>query len=136
MNNWTGMGRITKDIDYQTTPNGITVAKFTIAINRDYTNSDGKYDADFIPCVAFKNLADFINNYFSKGKLIAVCGSIQTRTWEKDGDKRYATEAVLNKAEFTGEKSDGGGQAQSQPQQQPSTLGSGFDTVDNDKLPF
>lgn len=99
------VARISKEIDYQTTANGIAVAKFSVAVQRKYANADGNKEADFINCVAWRNTADFINKYFKKGQQIALVGSLQTRTYEaQDGSKRYAMEVVVEEVEFVGAK--------------------------------
>lgn len=100
------MGRITKDIDMRQTPTGTNVARFTIAVNRRFKNNAGNYDADFINCVAWRQTGEFISRYFQKGSMIAVVGSIQTRSWDnQDGKKQYATDVIVDEAYFTGEKS-------------------------------
>jgi single-strand DNA-binding protein len=95
------MGRITKDVELRQTQNGTPVASFTVAINRRFN----KEETDYINCVAWKQQAEFVSKYFGKGRMIAVVGSIQTRSWENaEGEKRYATEVVADEVYFTGEK--------------------------------
>ena len=102
------MGRLTKDIELRQTPTGINVARFTMAVNRRFAK-EGQQQADFINCVAWRQTGEFIARYFRKGSMIAVVGSIQTRSWDgQDGKKQYATEVVVDEAYFTGEKSDTG----------------------------
>ena len=102
------IGRLTRDIDFSTIGNEkISKSSFTIAVKRNYKNSNGEYESDFIQCVAFRNTADFINKYFQKGDEIAVSGRIQTRSYEsQDGTKRYVTEVIVEEVEFTYGKSD------------------------------
>ena len=101
------MGRITNDLEVRQTQSGITVLSFTIALD----NGKDK-PAYFIDCVAWKNNAEFINNYFSKGRLIAIEGKLSTRTWEdKQGNKRKVTEIIVDSASFTGERSQTNGNA-------------------------
>lgn len=101
------MGRLTRDVELKTTASGVSVASFSIAVNRRFKNADGGYDADFINCVAWRQQAEFIGKYFKKGQLIGLVGSIQTRTYDdKDGKKVYVTEVVVDEAEFVGSKSD------------------------------
>lgn len=103
------MGRLTRDPEMRQTPTGVAVARLTIAVNRRFKNSSGGYDADFISCVAWRTTAEFICRYFRKGAMIAVSGSIQTRSWDgQDGKKQYSTEVVIDDAYFTGSKSDTG----------------------------
>ena len=90
------LGRITKDIEVRKTTNDISTCQFTIAVNRNYKNKDGNYDADFINCIAFRNTADFIGNYFKKGNRVLLEGRIQTRSYkDKQEQTRYVTEVVV-----------------------------------------
>ena len=90
------LGRITKDIEVRKTANDISTCQFTIAVNRNYKNKDGNYDADFINCIAFRNTADFIGNYFKKGNRVLLEGRIQTRSYkDKQEQTRYVTEVVV-----------------------------------------
>lgn len=94
-------GRLSKDIEFGTTNNGVDYARSTIAVNRRFKNESGEYDADFINIVAWRNTAKYLNDYAKKGNKIAVCGTLQTRTYEaQDGTKRYATEVVVDEAEI------------------------------------
>lgn len=76
------VGRLTRDPELRSTSTGLSTANFTVAVNRNFKNKDGQYDADFIPCVAFRNTADFISKYFKKGNLICLDGRIQTRNYD------------------------------------------------------
>lgn len=91
------MGRMTKDVDVHHTQSGTSVASFTLAVDRN-----GKEKAtDFIDCVAWKNTADFIGNYFGKGRMAIVEGRLQIRDWtDKDGNKRKATEVIVDNIYF------------------------------------
>ena len=101
------MGRLTKDVEMRQTPNGVSLARFSIAVTRRFKNSNGEYDADFINCIAWRQTGEFIARYFQKGSMIAVVGSIQTRSWDgNDGKKQYATEVIVDEAYFTGSKSE------------------------------
>lgn len=98
------MGRLTRDAEMRQTPSGVSVARFTIAVNRRF-KSEGQPEADFINCVAWRHTGEFISRYFNKGSMIAIVGSIQSRSWDgQDGKKQYATEVVVDEAYFTGEK--------------------------------
>ena len=102
------VGRLTKDPELKTTSNGASVTNFTVAVNRNFKNKEGKYDADFLPCVAYRASADFINKFFKKGNLICVEGRVQVRNYDaQDGTKRYVTEVIVENAEFVGGKSEG-----------------------------
>lgn len=102
------LGRLTRDPELRTTQSGLSVATFTIAIDRKFKNADGTRTADFISCVAWRQTAEFIAQYFHKGSMIAVEGTIQTRNYEaQDGSgKRYVTEVIVDAAHFTGNKQD------------------------------
>lgn len=100
------MGRLTADPELRTTQSGKSVASFTLAVERDFQR-DGEKDADFINVVAWGKTAEFVKKWFSKGRMLAVVGRIQTRTYtDKDGNSRKAVEVVADKVSFTGEKAD------------------------------
>ena len=105
LNNVVLMGRMTSDAELKATPNGKYVTSFSIAVERDYSQN-GERQTDFINIVAWNKTAEFITNYFNKGDMIAVTGSIQTRQYEKDGLKRTATEVKVDKASFCGGKTE------------------------------
>lgn len=106
------MGRLTRDVEMRQTPNGVSLARFSIAVDRRYSGKDGQRQADFINCVAWRQTGEFIARYFQKGSMIAVVGSIQSRSWDgQDGKKQYATEVVVDEAYFTGSKSESGTRA-------------------------
>ena len=102
------MGRLTATPELKSTPSGVSATSFTIAVDRDY-QSNGERQTDFITIVAWRSTAEFICRNFSKGKLIAVVGSIETRNWTAtDGSKRYATEVIADKVYFAGDKKESG----------------------------
>lgn len=99
------MGRLTKDAELSQTPNGINLARFSIAVNRRFAK-DGQQQADFINCIAWRKTGEFIAKYFHKGSMIALVGSIQSHSWDgQDGKKKYSTGVVVDEAYFTGETS-------------------------------
>ena len=102
MNKVTLIGRLTKDPELKFTPGtGTAVANFTIAVDRRVPNKDGQREADFISVVVWGKIAENTANYMSKGKLIAVSGRIQARSYDaKDGTKRYVTEVVAEEVQF------------------------------------
>lgn len=103
------MGRIIHDLEVRQTPSGTAVLQFTVAVDRNYSKDGGEKQTDFINCVAWRNVAEFIAKWFYKGRMIAVDGRLQTRTYEdKNGAKHYITELIVENANFTGEKSGGG----------------------------
>lgn len=100
-------GRLTADAELKGTPNGVSVCSFSLAVNREYSK-DSEKQTDFINCVAWRNTAEFISKYFHKGSSICVEGSIQTREWtDNNGQKRYATEVLVEKARFVDSKTEG-----------------------------
>lgn len=107
LNNVVLMGRLTNDPERRTTPNGVSVTPFTIAVERNYKNGDEK-QTDFINCVAWRGTADFVSTYFKKGQMIAIQGSIETRNYEdKNGNKRTAVEVRVDNVSFCGSKNEG-----------------------------
>lgn len=111
-------GRLTKDVDLRTTQSGISVASFTLAVNRQYSKDK---EADFINCVAFKKTAEVLQQFAGKGRLIGVTGSIQTRHYTgKDGKEVYVTEVLANNVSFLDSRnsaqSEYNGQQGNQPQ--------------------
>ena len=104
MNHCVLMGRLTKDPELRMTNNQLPVATFTIAIDRKFKDASGNKQVDFINCVAWRKTAELISQHFTKGRMIAVIGSIQVRSWDdKEGNKRYATEVIVDEFSFTGD---------------------------------
>lgn len=93
-------GRLSADPEQRTTQNGTPVTSFSLAVQRNVKGGDGEYGTDWIDCVAWKGTAEFICKYFQKGQLMAVNGALQTRSYEKDGVKRKATEVLVQNANF------------------------------------
>lgn len=103
------MGRLTADPELRTTPNGISVTSFSVAVDRSYQRAGEDRQTDFINVVAWRNTAEFVSRYFRKGSMIAVQGSIQTRNYEdRNGNKRTAFEIVADNVSFCGSKSESG----------------------------
>lgn len=101
------IGRLTADVEMRQTNNGTSVASFTLAVNKPYNKENDHPEADFIDCVAWKTTAEFISKYFEKGSKFAVCGRLQTRTYEdKEGKKRKVTEVVVDEVDFVEKKSE------------------------------
>ena len=124
------MGRLTKDVELRRTNNGAAVASFTLAVDRDFKNSNGEKETDFIEVVCWKNTAEFVSKYFSKGKMAIVAGRLQIRGWtDKDGNKRKTAEVVADNVYFGDtKKEDSGNYASSDT---PSD-----DLFDDDEFPF
>lgn len=147
MNRVVLVGRLTKDPEVRTTPSGVTVCNFTVACDRPYVKQGEERQADFINCIAWRQTGEFVSKYFVKGNRIALDGSIQTRSWDdKNGNKRYATEVVVDHVEFAQSKGEGnqpmgggGYQTAAQPQTAPSEPAGdidGFMPINEDELPF
>ena len=103
------MGRLTFDPELKRTPSGVSVTSFTVAVQRNYVAKGEERQSDFIDVVAWRNTADFICKYFRKGQMIAVQGSIQTRSYQDEqGNKRKAVEVYVDKADFCGDKPNNG----------------------------
>ena len=99
-------GRMTADAELKQTPSGVSVCTFSIAVNRK-VGKDAEQKTDFINCVAWRSTADFITKYFKKGSSIMVVGNIQNRSWQDGaGNKRYATEVIVDEVLFVDSKSE------------------------------
>lgn len=111
------VGRLTKDPEYRQTPNGVSVATFTLAVNRPFTNSQGEREADFINVVVFRRQAENVNNYLSKGSLAGIDGRIQSRNYENnEGHRVFVTEVVADSVQFLEPKNNNQKNNQSQQQ--------------------
>lgn len=126
MNNWVGVGRITRDLELKYLQSGTAVTKFTLAIDRPTKEKA----TDFINITAFGKQAENCSNYLTKGSLCAVSGRIQTGSYEaKDGTRRYTTDVVADRVQFLDSKSNGS-------QNNGVDDIDGFEVVDNDDIPF
>lgn len=135
-------GRLTADVEVKQTPNGVPVAQFSIAVNRKHSR-DGQQQTDFFNVTAWRNTAEFIGKYFSKGSSICVIGSIENRSWtDQNGQKRFATDIIADEAQFVDGKNDaqGAGTASSNnytPDVYKTPAEPKFETVGaDDDLPF
>lgn len=100
-------GRLTADPELKQTTSGISVASFTLAVNRRYAKEQEQQQTDFINIVAWRQTAEFISRYFRKGSALCITGTIQTRSWQdQQGQKRHATEVIADEAMFVDSKSD------------------------------
>ena len=105
MNKVVLIGNLSKDPELTTTPNGVNVARFSLAVQRKYASQDGKREADFINCIAWRTTAENLQKYCKKGDKIAVVGRIETGSYEaQDGTKRYTTDIVADEIEFVNTK--------------------------------
>ena len=97
INNVVLIGRLTRDVELHRTPQDQAVGQFTLAVNRNFKNQDGGYDADFINCVIWRKLAENFASWIKKGNLVAITGHIQTRNYEnQQGQRVYVTEVVID----------------------------------------
>ncbi|HEE8673985.1 single-stranded DNA-binding protein [Staphylococcus aureus] len=132
------VGRLTKDPEYRTAPNGVSVTTFTIAVNRTFTNAQGEREADFINCVTFRKQAENVNNYLSKGSLAGVDGRLQSRSYDnKEGRRVFVTEVVADSVQFL-EPKNNNKQNNQQHKGQTQTGNNPFDNTEEDfsDLPF
>ena len=144
------MGRLTRspEVRYSQGAEPVAVARYTLAVNRRFKRKD-EPEADFIPCVALGKRGEFAEKYFRKGQLVGVIGRLQVRSWDKDGERRYATEVIIEEQHFAesknsqpaaaeqGRKDTGEGKAAKENGQAPAD---GFypidESVEDDDLPF
>lgn len=128
MNNAVLVGRLTKEPEIRYLPTtGTPIARFTLAIDRDYKNKDGSTSTDFIPVELMGKPAEFVMNYITKGRLVAVQGSIRVDQYEKDGEKRSFTKVAGRRIKALDKNKDG--------ETIPDTPSS-FDVVEDDDVPF
>ena len=142
------MGRLVADPELRTTTSGISVTSFRIAVDRSFVRQGEERQADFIDIVAWRQTAEFVSRFFSKGKSILVCGAIQSRSYtDQNGQKRYVTEVVADEATFVEKKSSdsprGNDMFYGEPPRQSfggnaptAPADSNFEDVGEDDLPF
>ena len=125
------MGRLTADPELRTTPNGISVTSFSIAVDRAYQKAGTERQTDFINCVAWRQTAEFITKYFQKGSMIAVNGTLQQRSYtDKNGNKRTVYDVVIDNASFCESKNESGNNHVNEPSLED------IEFSDDDDLPF
>ncbi len=108
MNNVVLVGRLTRDPELRTTPNGIATTQITVAMNRPVANANGERVADFINVVVWRRQAENVAKYCTKGSLVGINGRIQSRSYEaNDGTRRYVTEVIADNVTFLGSKQGG-----------------------------
>ena len=137
------IGNLANDPEAFTTQSGVSRSTFRIAVQRRFANAQGVREADFLTVVAWRQTADFCNRYLSKGRKVAVEGSIQTRSYDaQDGSKRYVTEIIADNIEALGSRDEAGGAARphdngpTPPPAVPTPSANDFTEVDDDELPF
>ena len=120
------IGNLANDPEPFTTQSGISRSTFRVAVQRRFANAQGVREADFFTVIAWRQTADFCNRYLTKGRKVAVEGSIQNRSYDaQDGSKRYVTEIIADSVEAVGGRDEGQGQARPR-----------FTEVEDDELPF
>lgn len=131
------IGNLTRDPESATTSSGIAKCSFTLAVQRRFANAQGVREADFLPVIAWRQTAELCARYLSKGRKVAVEGTIQTRSYDaQDGTKRFVTEIIAENVEFLGSRDNGAQAADDTVKQAQETFGAGYVEVDNDELPF
>lgn len=100
------IGRLTRDPEIKTTQNDVSFCNFSIAVDRRFKDANGEKQTDFINCVAWRQQADVLGKYFAKGHRIGIVGTLQTRSYEVDGQRRFATDVVVEEIDFIETKQD------------------------------
>jgi single-strand DNA-binding protein len=140
------MGRVTRDIDLKHTTSDVPVCTFSIAVDRDYKDKQtGEKSADFFECTAWRNTAEFINKYVSKGSLVVVVGRLQNQSWtDKEGNPRRTNQITIEDIYFAGSRPNRTGDETTQPTYQkpvsdsPATSSGSFEEINDEDgmLPF
>ena len=135
------MGRLTADPEVRTTTTGKSVCTFSIAVDRSFARAGEQRQTDFINIVAWEGSAKFVSNYFAKGSMIAIQGSIQTRNYEdKNGNKRTAFEVIAKEISFCGGKNENSPAptpTAATPSPNINVTADDFEAIeDDDELPF
>ena len=132
MNKCILIGNLTTDPEISTTSNGVSVCRFTLAVTRRYSNSEGERDTDFINIVAWRALADNCHKFIKKGSKVAVVGNIQSRSYDAtDGTKRYVTEIVAEEVEFLNTRNNDTSDVKEKKEDVTK-----LEPIDDDSLPF
>lgn len=136
-------GRLTRDPELRVSQSDIAIGNFTLAVNRNFTDRNGERQADFINCVAFKKTAELLKQYVSKGSQIGVTGRLQSRSYEnKEGQRVYVTEVVVENLVFLDTKSDNAHQSTNNYNQQSNVsvgqnpFGNSTSDITDEDLPF
>ena len=127
------IGNLTKDPELATTNSGISVCRFTLAVTRNFANSEGEREADFLDIIVWRGQAENCHKYLRKGSKCAVVGSIQKRSYDaQDGTKRYVTEIIAESVEFLNSRNSGESQENVEDKKEVAEL----EPIDDDTLPF
>ena len=136
INNVVLIGRLTRDVDLRYTPQNQAVGQFKLAVNRNFKNQNGEYDADFINCVIWGKSAENFTNWTKKGNLVGITGRVQTRNYEnQQGQRVYVTEVVAESFQLLEKRDNSANQNSMAEQMPPSFAGNPMDIKDDD-LPF
>lgn len=134
------VGNLTRDPELRVTSSGVSVCSFTVAVQRRFANQAGERQADFIPVVTWRALADNCGKFLVKGKKVGVVGAITTRNYDAaDGTKRYVTEIVADEVEFLSPSQQGmqGSKTDAVPSDADAPAeNDSFTAIDDDDLPF
>jgi len=143
MNHVALIGRLTRDPELRYTPNGVAVCQFSIAVDREFKNQQGEREADFVPIVTWQKLAEICGNNLKKGRLVAVEGRLQIRSYTPEGqtEKRRVAEVIASSVQFLDKRDDGGQGSGSRPSAPPTSSGGygggdDFGEINLDDLPF
>lgn len=132
------IGNLAKDPELITTNNGVSLCKFTLAVQRRFAGTDGEREADFLPIIVWRGQAENCYKYLKKGSKAAISGSVQTRSYEAtDGSRRYMTEIIADEVEFLASK--GGTDSDDgdfEPKEDKKDVVSKFEPIDDGDLPF
>ena len=130
------IGNLTKDPELTTTNSGVSLCKFTLAVQRRFTGNDGEREADFLPIIVWRGLADNCYKFLKKGSKAGVSGTIQTRQYDApDGTRRFITEIIADEVEFLSTRN-GGEEAESTKTTKNDEVVTKFEPIDDDNLPF
>lgn len=114
------VGRLTKDPEFKVTPSGVSVATFTLAVDRGFKNANGEKQTDFLNCVVFRKQAENVNTYLSKGSMVGIEGRLQSRSYDNaEGRRVYVTEVICDSVQFLETKGKNTQSEQSNTNNQP-----------------
>ena len=131
------IGNLAKDPELITTNNGVSLCKFTLAVQRRFSGNDGEREADFLPIIVWRGQADNCYKYLKKGSKAAISGSVQTRSYEAtDGTRRYMTEIIADEVEFLATKGGSMEDGDFEPKEDKKDVVSKFEPIDDGDLPF
>lgn len=139
MNKFFIKGRLTRDPEIRQTQSGVSVCKFTVAVDRKFSRQGEEKQTDFVDCVAWRGLGDMVGKYCHKGKEIIVCGENHSRKWQdKDGNNRVSWELNADEVYFCGSKGDSSNSGYTPAQAAPAANTEGFAPLDEEdgELPF